>query len=238
MRKVTIHQPQYIPWPAYFDKILQSDIFVFLDDVQFQKNGLQNRNQIKTPQGKAWLTLPIKHSFGQLINEVEIGNTKSKIKHLRSLQMNYANTPYFSEVYEIVSSILNEENNLISCVSIELIKKILSYLGYKGEIVLSSDFAIKSKSSDLILDLCIAVEAEQYLSGLGGRGYLVQDDFEQAGIEVKFQQFHLPEYKQCFPKVDFISGLSILDLLFNKGKEARYIMQLGEQLYLGWDELN
>ena len=238
MRKVTIHQPQYIPWPAYFDKILQSDIFVFLDDVQFQKNGLQNRNQVKTPQGKAWLTLPIKHSFGQLINKVEIDSTKSKIKLLRSLQMNYANAPYFSEVYEIVSSILDGENNLISCISIELIKKILSYLGYKGEIVLSSDFAIKSKGNDLVLDLCLAVEAEQYLSGLGGRGYLVQEDFEQAGIEVKFQQFHLPKYKQCFPKVNFISDLSILDLLFNEGKEARYIMQSGEQPYLGWDELN
>ena len=74
MRKVSIHQPQYIPWPAYFDKIFQSNVFVFLDDVQFQKNGLQNRNQIKTPQGKTWLTLPINHSFGQLINEVNISH--------------------------------------------------------------------------------------------------------------------------------------------------------------------
>ena len=238
MRKVTIHQPQYIPWPAYFDKILQSDVFVLLDDVQFQKNGLQNRNQIKTPQGKAWLTLPIKHSFGQLINEVEIANTKSKIKHSRSLQMNYTNTPYFSEVYEMVSSVLNEENNLLSCVSIELIKKTLSYLGYKGEIILSSDFAIKSKGSDLILDLCMAVEAEQYLSGLGGRGYLVQDDFERASIEVKFQQFHLPEYKQCFPKVEFIPDLSILDLLFNEGVGSINVMKSGMQSYLNWNGYN
>ena len=238
MHKVTMHQPQYIPWPAYFDKILQSDIFVFLDDVQFQKNGLQNRNQIKTPQGKMWLTLPIKHSFGQLINKVEIDSTKSKIKHLNSLQMNYSKAPCYSDVYEIVSSVLDDQNNLISSISIELIKKILSYLEYEGEIVLSSDFAIKSKSSDLILDLCLALEAEQYLSGSGGQGYLVQEDFEQAGIEVKFQQFHLPEYKQCFPKVGFISDLSILDLLFNEGKNARYIMQLGGQPYLDWDKSN
>ena len=238
MRKVTIHQPQYIPWPAYFDKILQSDIFVLLDDVQFQKNGLQNRNQIKTPQGKTWLTLPIKHSFGQLINKVEIDNTKSKIKHLRSLKMNYANAPYFSEVYEMVSSVMDEESDFISYISIELIKKILVYLGYKGKIILSSDFTIKSTGSDLVLDLCKAVGAEQYLSGSGGVAYLVREDFEQAGIEVKFQQFYLPKYKQCFPKVDFISDLSILDLLFNKGVEARYIMQLGKQSYLDWDELN
>ena len=238
MRKVTIHQPQYIPWPAYFEKILQSDVFVFLDDVQFQKNGLQNRNQIKTPQGKAWLTLPVKHSFGQLINEVEIDSTRSKIKHLRSLQMNYANAPYFFEVYEVTSSVLDKEDNLISSISIEVIKKILSYLGYKGEIVLSSDLEIESKSSDLILDLCTAVGAEQYLSGIGGKGYLVREDFEQAGIEVKFQQFHLPEYKQCFPKTGFVSDLSTLDLLFNEGQSAGRIMQLGKQAYLDWDELS
>ena len=238
MRKVSIHQPQYIPWPAYFDKIFQSNVFVFLDDVQFQKNGLQNRNQIKTPQGKKWLTLPINHSFGQLINEVNIDSTKSKIKHLRSLKMNYASAPYFSEVYEIVSSILEKKDNSISSISVELIKKILHYLEYKGEIFLSSDFAINSKGSNLIIDLCKAVEAEQYLSGLGGRNYLVKKDFDQAGIEVKFQKFHLPEYKQCFPKTGFIADLSILDLLFNKGKETRYIMKLGEQLYSGWDVYN
>jgi len=237
MRKVSIHQPQYIPWPAYFDKILQSDIFVILDDVQFQKNGLQNRNQIKTPQGKAWLTLPVKHSFGQQINKVEIDNTKSKIKHLNSLKMNYSKASCFSDLYGIVSSVLDQQNNLISSISIELIKKILSYLDYKGEIVLSSDFAIKSKNSDLILDLCLAVDAEQYLSGSGGQDYLVKKDFEQAGIKVKFQQFHLPKYKQCFPKVGYISDLSILDLLFNEGKNARYIMQLAEQSYLDWDKL-
>ena len=238
MRKVAIHQPQYIPWTAYFDKILQSDIFIFLDDVQFQKNGLQNRNQIKTPQGKAWLTLPVKHSFGQLINEVKIDSSQSKIKHLRSLEMNYARAPYFSEVYEMVSSILEEEDNSISHISIKLIEKILCYLEYKGEIVLSSDFSIQSKASNLILDLCVAVEAEQYLSGLGGQDYLVKSDFERGGIEVKFQQFSLPEYKQCFPKAGFIPDLSILDLLFNEGVGSKDIIKSGIQPCLDWGEYN
>ncbi len=237
MRKVTIHQPQYIPWPAYFDKILQSDVFVLLDNVQFQKNGVQNRNQIKTPQGKAWLTLPIKHSFGQLINEVEIDSDKSKIKHLRSLKMNYAAAPHFLEIYEIASSVLEGNSNLISSISIELIRKILYYLGYKGEIVLSSDISTKGKGSDLILELCMAIEADQYLSGSGGQNYLIPEDFETANIDIKFQQFHLLEYSQCFPKVGFIPDLSILDLLFNKGLEAKGIMQLCRGSCLGWDEL-
>jgi hypothetical protein len=232
MCRVAIHQPQYIPWAAYFDKILQSDIFIFLDDVHFQKNGLQNRNQIKTPQGKAWLTLPVKHSFGELINEVEISNTKSKEKHLRSLKMNYARAPYFSEVYGIVSSVLERESDYISSISIELIRKILDYLGYRGEIILSSDLDVQGKASGLILDLCVAVEAKQYLSGIGGKNYLVREDFDKSSIDVEFQKFCLPEYEQCFPKVGFIPDLSILDLLFNEGKRSKDIIKLGAQVYL------
>ena len=230
MCKVAIHQPQYIPWPAYFDKILKSDVFIFLDDVQFQKNGL------KTPQGKSWMTLPVKHSFGQLINEVEIDSDKSKIKNLRSLQMNYASAPFFSEVYEIISSVMSEKNNSICTISIELIKNILSYFDYKGEVILSRDIPTNSKGSNMILDLCLAVEAEQYLSGLGGLDYLVQRDFDQAGIEVKFQQFNLPEYRQNFPKLGFIANLSILDLLFNEGKRSKEIIMSGRGDYLSWDE--
>ena len=238
MCKVTIHQPQYLPWPAYFDKILQSDIFVILDNVQFQKNGLQNRNQIKNHQGKMWLTLPVKHSFGQLINEVEIDKAKSKIKHLRTLKANYMKSLYFSEVYEMIASILHKDNNMLSYTSIEIIKKMLSYLGYRGEIILSSDFAVTSKGSDLVLELCKTVEAKQYLSGLGGLGYLIREDFDHAGIEVKFQQFILPKYKQCFPKIDFIPDLSILDMLFNEGMESRCIMHSGRQPYLNWGDLD
>ena len=231
MRRVAIHQPQYAPWAAYFDKILRSDVFIFLDDVQFQKNGLQNRNQIKTPQGKTWLTLPVKHSFGQLIKEVEISNTKSKMKNLRSLQMNYARADYFSEVYELVSSVLKKEESSISNVSIELIRKILDYLGYKGEILLSSDLGVQSKASNLILELCRTVGAEQYLSGIGGQNYLIQKDFDRAGINIKFQKFCLSEYEQCFPKLGFIPNLSILDLLFNKGERSKDVIELGMQTY-------
>lgn len=237
MQKVAIHQPQYMPWPAYFDKILQSDAFIFLDNVQFQKNGLQNRNEIKTPQGKAWLTLPIKHSFGQAIKDVEIDTQKSKVKHLRSLKMNYAGADCFSEIFEIISPILEGDSNNLCEISIGIIKEILKYLDYKGEILYSSNFSVTSKANDLVLDLCRLVEAEEYLSGTGGLGYLVREDFDQAKIDVKFQKFQLSEYKQCFPKVDFIPDLSILDLLFNKGKDSKDMMSVGSKQYLSWDEI-
>ena len=156
---------------------------------------------------------------------------KSKVKHLRSLKMNYAGSPYFSEVYRIVSSVLEREDDYISSISIKLIREILSYLGYKGEIILSSDLSVQGKASDLILDLCVAVEAKQYLSGIGGKNYLVQEDFDKSGINVEFQKFCLPEYEQRFSKVGFIPDLSILDLLFNKGKESKNVIKSGIRVY-------
>ena len=235
MRKVAIQQPQSIPWPAYFDKILKSDIFIILDDVQFQKNGLQNRNRIKTPSGKAWLTMPVNYSLGQLINNVKISSPKMKIKHLRTLHMNYANSQYFSSINKMFSTILDQDDNFISSISIELIKVILIYLGYQGEIILSSELKIKSKGSSLIKDLCKAVDASCYLSGIGGKNYLIKEDFIRNDIFVKFQQFEMPKYNQCFPGQEFIPDLSIIDLLFNEGKESRYIMELARKPYLDWD---
>lgn len=237
MKKITIHQPQYIPWTAYFDKILNSDTFILLDNVQFQKNGLQNRNQIKTPQGKLWLTLPVNHSLGQLISDVVISDTKIKEKHLRSFTMNYSKSKYFGDIFEIVESSLGTGSNSLSDISIDLIKKILDYLGYNGEIILSSDLSVSTKASELILDICKTVGAGKYISGMGGLNYLMRKDFEAAGIEVIFQKFKLDEHKQCFPKIEFISDLSIIDLLFNVGSESRNLIDQSSSSYLNWDDL-
>ncbi len=101
-RVIAIHQPQYIPWLPYIDKILQSEVFVCLDHVQFQKNGFQNRNQIKTAQGALWLTLPIRHKFGQRICDTEIAEAKALKKNLLTIKTNYHNAPYFKELFPAV----------------------------------------------------------------------------------------------------------------------------------------
>ena len=235
MHKVAIHQPQYIPWPAYFDKILNSDVFVFLDNVQFQKNGLQNRNQIKTPQGKAWLTLPVKHDFGQNINQASISQPAIKQKHLRSLQMNYAKAPYFNEIYALNEPVLEQENNLLSDVSITLIRNFLDYLGHEVRVVKSSNYDFSGKSSDLVLNICKHFEAEQYLSGGGAMDYMDKESFDDAGIEIMIQSFDMPEYNQCFPKQGFIPGLSLIDLLFNEGKGAVQLLQKATRPYVAWN---
>ena len=107
---VTIHQPQYLPWIGYFDKINQVDAFCFLDNVQFKKNEWQNRNRIKTAQGWQWLTVPVKHRFPQTIEEVEINDTVNwRRKHLQALATNYKKTPYFDEYIEFFEDVYSNE---------------------------------------------------------------------------------------------------------------------------------
>jgi len=227
MKRITIHQPQYIPWVPYFDKILRCDEFVFLDNVQFQKNGLQNRNQIKGPQGAQWLTIPVKHSFGQLICETQIVNRKDLNKHLRTLEMNYKKAPYFDEVVTLISDSYESASGNLSDFCCEIIVNLLKYLDYEEQIVRNSELGVGGKASDLVLNICKECEGAVYVSGQGGKNYLDLEKFVNAGIRVEFQKYQFQEYQQCFPKAGFCKDLSIMDLLFNEGQNSRMIIENG-----------
>ena len=105
--KIAIHQPQYFPWPPYVHKVMSADIFVYLDAVQFSKNGLQNRNQVKTNHGAIWLTVPVKHEFGKTIREIEIADLKATSKHWKTLQANYSQTLGFNRWQEGLRDLLH-----------------------------------------------------------------------------------------------------------------------------------
>ncbi len=217
---VSIHQPQYLPWVPYFNKILRSDEHIVLDNVQFQKNGVQNRNQIKTSQGAAWLTVPVRHRFGQLINETEVADEKTLAKHLRSIEVNYRRSRYFAEVFDLFQRVLDQPCALLVQVNNNCVGAVLDYFGYGGKIREASSLGVEGKGSELILNICKAVGATTYLSGPGGRNYLHLDEFQAQGILVVFQEYHPVEYQQLFPERGFIKDLSVIDLLFNLGPES------------------
>lgn len=228
MSIITIHQPQYLPWIPYFAKILQSDLFIFLDNVSFQKNGVQNRNQIKTANGKTWLTVPVKQSFGQLIKDTAVANPHLITKHLKTISLNYRKAPFFEAIFCLIEPLLLQPPSHLSDLNCKLILTLLNYLDYKGKVIYASDLNVQGQGSSLIRNLCLACDVRHYLSGQGGKSYMDLNDFNQHHIDVYFHRYEVKPYPQCFPAQPFMNDLSIIDLLFSLGPESRAHIQLGQ----------
>lgn len=227
---ISIHQSQFIPWLPYFYKILKSDIFIIMDDVQYQKNGLQNRNMIKTPTGESYLTIPVKSKSTSLINEVEVQNKIFIVKMLKTLKNNYSKAQYFDCIYGKIQELVESNKYLnLNCLNKDLILLFLELMEANNtKIKYSSEFNFKSKKDDLVIDLIVANNDKQYISGTGGLSYMDMDKFAKNEIDVYLYDFNYVEYKQLWPKVGFIKNLSILDLLFNDLEIAKdYILENG-----------
>lgn len=218
--KVAIMQPGYLPWLGFFNLMKRCHLFVIYDDVKYTKNDWRNRNKIKTPQGECWLTIPVpKGSSKMKINNVWIqggfGNS-----HLETIQMAYSKAKYFEE---ISNALFHNTPSFTAC---ELLKyvmyhidKIHKYLDLRCEIKFSSriGFSRYSSTERLIL-LCQSLGATEYISPNGALPYLDKDLFARAGIKLTWQDYEHPVYNQLWG--DFIPNMSIIDLLFNHGKES------------------
>tara|TARA_B100000408_G_scaffold87544_1_gene67050 strand:- start:455 stop:1162 length:708 start_codon:yes stop_codon:yes gene_type:complete len=226
MKVVAIHQPEYLPWLGFFKKMMNVELFVFLDDVQFRKKGWQNRNRIRINDGTTLLSIPVHtHSYPK-INEVTIDNEKNwSIRHKKSILYNYARAPYFDEIKDFIESIFEKKFQYLVDLNTEIIKFIMNELEIKSKIVFSSELEISKKGSDRVLDICKAVGADHYITGtFWAESNLRVEEFKKSNIDVEFQKFQHPIYKQIHG--EFIPEMSIIDLLFNEGrKEAKKILQ-------------
>lgn len=226
--KVAIHQPQYLPWVGYFDKMDQADCFVILDDVQFKKNEWQNRNRIKAASGWQWLTVPVLHRFPQRILEVEINNAEPWArKHLNALVVNYGAAPFFQAHRPFFEEVYHREWTRLADLNLAILDYLGKALGIQTEIVLASPLALPDpdEPTERLVAICQGLEADSYLSGAGGRDYLDLGRFEKAGIRVVFQTFQCPTYPQRFGA--FIPNLSVVDLLFNCGERSLETLRKG-----------
>ena len=223
---VAIHQPEYLPWLGFFKKMMNVELFVFLDDVQFRKKGWQNRNRIRINDGTTLLSIPVHtHSYPK-INEVTIDNEKNwSIRHKKSILYNYAKAPYFDEIKDFIESIFEKKFQYLVDLNTEIIKFIMNELEIKSKIVFSSELEISKKGSDRVLDICKAVDADHYITGtFWAESNLRVEEFKKSNIDIEFQKFQHPIYKQIHG--EFIPEMSIIDLLFNEGrKEAKKILQ-------------
>jgi len=224
---VGIHQPNFIPWPGYFNKIYKSDIFILLDDVEFTKNSLINRNNIKAHGKELRLTVPVVYqSMRQLISETLIANHKSVKKNWKSIEQNYSKSDFFHEYSGDFRNIFLQEYKYVHELNIALLKLILDILNVNTKVVTSSSIALNEITckNTRIINLCKSVGATEYLSGVGAREYNDDEMYRQASIKLTYQNFKISEYKQLGQ--EFLNGLSILDMLFNIGtKETKKIIQ-------------
>jgi len=214
---VAVHQPQYLPWLGYFDKMIKADVFCYLDNVQYKKNEFQNRNRIKTAQNWQWLTVPVLYRFPQKINEVKINNTVTwKRKHLQALVTNYKKAPFFEDYIGFFEGVYSKDWEYLSELNVYLIDNIRNLIGLKAtQTVWASSLHLSDDPTGRLIDICKVLGADTYLSGPDGIKYMDLEQFKQQGIQVMVQNFQHPEYPQLFG--DFVSHLSIVDLLFNCG---------------------
>ena len=221
---VGIHQPNYIPWLGYFFKIAKSDIFVFLDDAQYSNNGSHNYHNIKTPQGKLRLKIPVEYKLGNKINEVRTKDELDwKKDHLNKIQLNYKRAPFYDEIYNDFEFILIKKYNNLSELNIELIKFICLKFNITTKFINSSDLNLISNKEEKVLDICSALNATTYLSGVGAKAYQKEDNFLKKNIILRYSEFKPKPYKQLWNS-NFLISVSIIDFLMNYGYNWDFVI--------------
>lgn len=227
-KKVLITQSNYIPWKGYFDSILQSDVFVVYDDMQYTKRDWRNRNLIKTSNGLKWLSIPVevKSKFSQKINETKIAEKTWNNSHLECLRQTYKNANAYKEVISFVEEMyLTCTHHFLTEINIHFITKINLFLGITTEIIYSSEFILHEEKTQRLVDICSELEATDYYSGPAGKTYMDESKFQEKKINIHYFDYSgYPEYEQLYGA--FVHGVSILDLIFNVGSNARLYMKI------------
>ena len=219
--RVTIHQPEHMPWLGLLDKVQQVDLWVILDNVQYRRRYFQNRNKIRTASGWGWLTVPVHSVWGKsLINDITVDQDSDWQKRCwKTMRLNYARAPYFEQHVSFFDSLSSRGWKFLVDLNCEIIQYLLACFEIDVELKLASDMACSGRSHELILSLCKEAGASVYLSGVSGKDYLKMEDFQCEHIDVDFQEFYHPIYQQCYEP--FIPYMSSVDLLFNYGIDVK-----------------
>ena len=228
-RTLAVLQPGYLPWLGFFDQLQRSDIFIFYDDVQYDKNGWRNRNRIKSTAGTPhWLTVPVHvRSLEQRLLETEIDNRQAWArKHIGTIRQFYAKAPHLNRYLPGLEELLLSKNWERLCdLDVAAIKLICGWLGLTRDMMRSSEIGIGGERSERLLNLCLHVGADCYLSGNAAQEYLDVELFAEHGVKIEWQNYQHPVYSQQYGT--FVPYLSALDLLLNCGDNSASIMTQG-----------
>lgn len=226
MTTVAILQPGFLPWLGFFDQMLRCDVFVYYDDVQFDKHGWRNRNRIKAPSGPLWVTVPVLHSGkqGQRIVDAEVDNNKGWArKMVATIRQNYARAPHLAGYLPELEQLLVAPWRFLIDLDLAIIDLMCRWFELKRPVFRASALGVEGDKSGRLLAICQRFSATKYLSGNAAQDYLDVALFEDAGIAVEWQNYRHPVYPQLHG--DFIPYLSALDLVLNAGRHSISILR-------------
>jgi len=230
LKKIAIVQSNYIPWKGYFDMIAAVDEFILYDDMQYTRRDWRNRNQIKTPNGIQWLTVPVlvKGKYHQRIRDTEIDGNSWAAAHWKALIQNYRRAAHFDEIAQWLEPLyLASPPTHLSQLNRRFIESVCEYLSIKTVISNSWDYDLIDGKTERLADLCAQAGGDEYVSGPAAKDYVDEQIFSERNIKLRWFDYNgYPEHPQLWG--DFIHGVTILDLLFNCGKDAprymRYVL--------------
>ena len=226
MTTVVVLQPGFLPWLGFFDQMFRSDIFVYYDDVQFDKHGWRNRNRIKAASGPLWVTVPVLHSnkHGQRVLDTEIDNQQNwPRKLMAAIRQNYSKAPFAADYLPELEQTLTKSWRFLVDVDLAIVDIMCRWFEFKRPVFRSSELGIAGDKSGRLLAICQHFSASKYLSGNAAQDYLDTGLFLDAGIGVEWQNFDHPTYPQLHG--DFVPYLSALDLVLNVGSNCHSILR-------------
>jgi hypothetical protein len=220
-RVVAIHQPNFLPWLGYFDKLARADVFILLDSVQFPKKGGTwiNRVQLLVNGAPSWATVPVVRSYSgtRSIREMRIDeNTPWRERLLKTIQSAYGRAPRYEEVVGPLAELIGNRTDRLADYNVAAIRALAERLALgRTELVLASELEVDGAATDLLVELVRAVEGDSYLVGGGAEGYQEDERFEAAGLGLVRQDFEHPAYPQAADP--FVPGLAVIDALMSCG---------------------
>ncbi len=224
-RVAVILQPSYLPWLGYFAQLYRSDVFVYYDDVQYDKHSWRNRNRVKTAQGAQWLTVPVlTHGKNKpLICDVEIDNrTDWRKKHLATIKQSYARAAHYRDHIAAFEELYARPYGRLLELNLAMMTGLCEMLGLRREMRLSSELGCEGGQCGRLIALCRAVGADVFYEGASGKDYIDGAEFADAGVRLEYQDYKHPTYEQLHG--DFVPYLSVIDLLFNCGPRSMEIL--------------
>jgi hypothetical protein len=228
---VAVHQPHYLPWPGYIDKVRVADIFVFLDDAQFEKGGWQNRNYVVGPEGRQLLTVPVRRSKHTTPICRKVLGEGWRERHWRVLQQAYARRPYWPHYRDLVeASVRYDQSQTLGDLAMAMVKRLCDAMNISTEFVRSSALGLRGRKSQRLVDICGALGAGIYLSGSGAKEYLDTRLFAEKGVSVWWQDYSMPPLHCVGIERAPMGSVSVLDYLMCYGPETCAVLGSGSRI--------